>query len=53
MIYASKNEAVCCEVEMHCGGSYLLARFTKKNYGHIFMIYACESEAVCFDIYMH
>jgi len=32
MIYASKNEAVCCEVEKHFG-SFALARCTEKIVG--------------------
>jgi len=33
-IYASKNEAVCCEVQMHFGSS-LPAKFTEKVLGSL------------------
>jgi len=36
-IYASKNKAVCCEVQTHFGSSPP-ARFTEKNSGFIFTI---------------
>jgi len=52
MMYASKNEAVFCEVQTHFGSSPL-TRFTSKNSGCIFMIHASENRAVCCEVQTH
>ena len=49
---ASKNEAVCCEVQTHFGSS-LLSKVYKKSSGCIFSIFSSKSEAVCRSVQMH
>ena len=51
-ICASKNEAVCCEVQTHFGGFHF-SSFIKKSSGRIFPIYASKNKAVCREIQMH
>jgi len=52
MIYVSKNDAFCWDVETHFESSPL-AIFKRKNSGHIFMIYASKNEAFCCEVEMH
>jgi len=51
-IFASKNEAICCEVQV-CLRSSLPTRFPEKSYGHIFMIYVSKNEAVSCEVQTH
>ena len=50
-INASKNEAVCCEVQTHFWSS-LPARFT-ESFGRIFTIYVSKNEVVSCEVQTH
>jgi len=45
MIYVSKNEAVCCEVETHFG-SFPLGRYTEKILG-TYSRFICPKTKLC------
>jgi len=52
LIIASKNTAVCCEVQTHFESS-LPARFTKKSYGRNVTIYVSKNEGISCEVQTH
>ena len=51
-IFASKIEAVCCEVQTHFGSS-LPARFTEKSSGRNVTIYVSKNEGISREVQTH